>query len=286
MNKPIVRFYRNPQLKEIELRFSQYRQHAFTKHAHDTYSIGLIQQGKTQFVHQRETFLIGEGDIALINPGEAHACNPQPGSNLKYFMLYIDSQFLQNLAAQIDESAKNLLQFQKPVVHDPALYSEFELLFQGMLEGVEILEIESRLYAALSSLILIYSSGYNPYPQVHQQNAIVLGCDYLRHHLGENVSLHFLADLCGLSPYHFLRQFNDEIGFPPHTYQLQLRIQEARRRLAGGETSAQVAVELGFADQSHLIRTFKSMIGATPGQYQANAYKEINEEDRDFPSTR
>jgi AraC-like DNA-binding protein len=42
----------------------------------------------------------------------------------------------------------------------------------------------------------------------------------------------------------------------------------AKQLLARGMSIAQVAAEVGFADQSHLTRKFKSLVGATPRQYQ------------------
>ncbi len=272
MNPPEVHFYRNPNLKEIELRFSLYRQHAFEKHVHDTYSIGLIRHGQTRFLHEKSAFRIGEGDIALINPGEVHACNPQPDSQLMYYMLYIEAPFLQSLAAQMNGRPQNPLVFTRPVVQDRLLYEELERLFTAMLDGKSLLEVEGRLYDVLSRIVLAYTRSPAQPEYDNRPEALEKGSTYLRENLAENISLYNLAEHCGLSPYHFLRIFSEHFGLPPHSYQMQLRIQEARRRLAAGESGAQVAAALGFADQSHLIRKFKEGVGATPGQYQNNTY--------------
>jgi AraC-like DNA-binding protein len=82
------------------------------------------------------------------------------------------------------------------------------------------------------------------------------------------VSLQELASHAGLSPFHFLREFRKRYGSPPHTYQLQQRVNVAKRLLANGKPIADVATEVGFADQSHFTRKFKSFVGATPRQYQ------------------
>jgi AraC-like DNA-binding protein len=267
-----IRFYRNPHLKEVELRYSQYRQHAFEKHAHDTYSIGFIKSGQTHFLHTKSAYLLGEGDLALINPDEIHACNPQPDSELMYYMLYIQPDFLHNLFIQLRGQAQNPPFFTHPVIQHPPLYQELKALFQTMLEGADLLEIEDRLYSALYGVIFNYTDGNaQPEPQ-SLPTALAKGCDYLHAHLSENISLHTLAEYCNLSPFHFLRSFCEQYGLPPHAYHLQLRIQEARHRLANGENAAQVAVTLGFSDQSHLIRKFKELVGATPGQYQNNSF--------------
>ena len=54
----------------------------------------------------------------------------------------------------------------------------------------------------------------------------------------------------------------------PHAYQLNMHVNRARNRLQAGTALAQLAHELGFADQSHLQRVFKAHAGITPGRYR------------------
>jgi AraC-like DNA-binding protein len=92
--------------------------------------------------------------------------------------------------------------------------------------------------------------------------------EYLRAHFRDNVSLADLADLTTLRPTALLRRFKAWRGLPPHAFQNQLRVLAARTLLEQGLPAAQVAQEVGFADQSHFIRTFTPLVGATPGRYQ------------------
>jgi AraC-like DNA-binding protein len=65
-----------------------------------------------------------------------------------------------------------------------------------------------------------------------------------------------------------VRRFKSEVGLPPHTYQIALRLQLARRLIERGTRPADAAAEAGFTDQSHLHRHFRRM-GMTPGAYAA-----------------
>jgi AraC-like DNA-binding protein len=96
--------------------------------------------------------------------------------------------------------------------------------------------------------------------------------DYLADNLAENISLSELSSLTGFSAYHFLRIFRDTVGLPPHAYQTQLRINRAKKLLAGGKDIVQVAYDTGFTDQSHFSHKFKQMVGATPRQYKLAQY--------------
>lgn len=80
-----------------------------------------------------------------------------------------------------------------------------------------------------------------------------------------------LAELAGvacLSPYHFIRVFARHTGLTPHAWLMQLRARKARELLRQGAPIAQAAASAGFADQSHLNRTFKRLLGYTPGQFR------------------
>ena len=82
------------------------------------------------------------------------------------------------------------------------------------------------------------------------------------------MALQELSVRVGISPSHLNRRFGAEVGLPPHRYQLQLRIDAAKARLAAGVPIVQVAADLGFSDQSHFTRLFTRIVGATPAQYQ------------------
>jgi AraC-like DNA-binding protein len=93
---------------------------------------------------------------------------------------------------------------------------------------------------------------------------------YVDERLGESISLADLANLAGVSRFHFARQFRVSTGESPMEYRRRMRIERAKRILAQqSATIAEVAIRLGFADQSHFTRTFRRMVGVSPGHYVA-----------------
>src|SRR5438128_1505627 len=101
--------------------------------------------------------------------------------------------------------------------------------------------------------------------------AVSRAYDYLAEHYAENVSLDHLAALANLSPFHFSRLFSERFGMPPHAFQTQLRLLRARALLLEGCAIPHVAAQTGFADQSHLTRHFKRVVGVPPGRYQVGS---------------
>jgi AraC-like DNA-binding protein len=81
------------------------------------------------------------------------------------------------------------------------------------------------------------------------------------------VTLAELADAARLSRFELVRCFTAQVGLPPHAFQIDLRINEARGLLRAGEAPAAVAAACGFSDQAHLTRTFKRAVGTTPRRY-------------------
>jgi AraC-like DNA-binding protein len=92
--------------------------------------------------------------------------------------------------------------------------------------------------------------------------------DLLPERLADAPSLAELAALTGLSQFALLRAFRRETGMPPHAYLNQLRVRRARLLLDSGLTPADVAAQTGFADQAHMTRHFKRVVGVPPAAYQ------------------
>jgi AraC-like DNA-binding protein len=76
-----------------------------------------------------------------------------------------------------------------------------------------------------------------------------------------------LARTLGISRFALLRSFKRDFGVTPHAYLVRLRVDRARERLARGGELVEVAHQLGFADQAHMTRMFKRVVGLPPGAY-------------------
>jgi AraC-like DNA-binding protein len=94
--------------------------------------------------------------------------------------------------------------------------------------------------------------------------------ELLEDRLAEAVNLGELADAAGLSRFHLIRLFRRQFGVTPFAYQRNRRIERARATLRAGGSIADAVASGGFADQSHLGRTFRAVMGSTPGQYRSS----------------
>ncbi len=93
--------------------------------------------------------------------------------------------------------------------------------------------------------------------------------EYIQAHLAEPLSLEMLAEQIGFSQYHFTRLFRLSFGESPHQYVLRQRVGLAQHLLYHTDMPISiVALESGFAHQSHLTQAFKRYVGMTPRAFR------------------
>jgi AraC family transcriptional regulator len=99
--------------------------------------------------------------------------------------------------------------------------------------------------------------------------AVAEAVRFIQENYARDVSLNDIAESVHLSPFHVARLFKQALGVSPHQYLIQVRVNSARSLLSAGSgerSLAEVASAVGFADQSHLTRHFKRLLGVTPKQ--------------------
>jgi transcriptional regulator GlxA family with amidase domain len=100
--------------------------------------------------------------------------------------------------------------------------------------------------------------------------------NYVAEHLGERIATTDLADAAELSASHFARAFKVSLGLSPHGYVTEQRIARARALIFGTDLPlCEVALLCGFADQAHLSRLFRRLVGQSPAAWRrANAERD------------
>jgi AraC-like DNA-binding protein len=265
-----ARFWRDDDLGGLELRRSSYDAACFARHTHDSYSVAVVERGRTNAYLGGRDLAVGAGEVVLLHPDEVHACNPVSGSGWRYWMLHLDRDWFRALALEVAGCDHGPPRFGSPVVRDDSLACALVWLSHLVVRGASRLEKEAAARRTFGPLLTRHCSVRAEAGRVSAGRPVRLVQEYIDAHLAENTSLARLGRLAGLSPYHLLRVFKASTGLPPHAWRNQRRIQHARRLLSAGRPICQVALDVGFADQSHFSHRFRASVGTTPAGYRGH----------------
>ena len=142
---------------------------------------------------------------------------------------------------------------------------------------MEIDGLSSRLYAesmgsALAVHLLHRYSTHQPAIRAYSDGLsgrkLQQAIDYIQDHFNEDISLQAIATEVGMSRYYFSRLFKQSTGISPYQYLLKCCIERSKALLLQGRQKiTDIAIQVGFANQSQFGRHFKRFTGVTPKQF-------------------
>ncbi|MCB6184150.1 AraC family transcriptional regulator [Leeia sp. TBRC 13508] len=266
----VARLFRHPLLPETDLLSAHYVEHTFSPHWHDCYVVPVIQAGAQLYQYAREQHLAVFGSIGVINPGEVHTGMRAGDDGWTYRAFYPPVSYLQKIASDLAGKPVEPPWFPLKVIHDIPLAQELlkaHLLLEQQFP--DWLEVETRLYQAMSVLITRYS-GIAPVDETSKPIRHVAWMkEVLSSRLEDSLTLEQLAAETGLSAFHAARMFSQQVGMPPHAWRNHLRLNRSLGMLKQGQSISATAAALGFTDQSHFNRHFKRAFGVAPSHWKA-----------------
>lgn len=270
-----VEFWTDPQMPYVETRRACQSRICYKSHSHPTFSIGAVDCGISRFnSYFASEEQIQTGSVVIIPAEVEHACNPLENQAWSYQMMHLDAHWVAQLFSELVKDIEQLYPHHIPllkpqILTNPHIYQAFTQLNQLLFDPtISILFKQQQLIEVLSEILL-----------PNFEFTLLKQSDYFQKHLGamiddmnhskQMLSLEDLSQSLGISRYAIIRLFKNNFGLTPHAYQLNQKINIARKRLKSGEAIIQVAHDLGFTDQSHFHHVFKSHTGITPKQFQA-----------------
>lgn len=254
----------------IELFRAQFYKQNFARHTHDSFPLGIIEQGALSFYYRRNNLVAPAGTINLSFPGEIHDGHSASEIGWQYRMFYFDVSVLKFAYNELINRNGELPFFPNGIIEDRYLANQILSLHYAIEEQqLTKLESEEFILYLLINLILKYSDQKCQLRLLGQEIVpIQKAKEFIHAYAHEEISLTQIARIANLSPFHFSRVFQKESGLTPHAYLTQTRVQKARHLLPSNKPLVDIALESGFFDQSHLTRRFKQIYGITPHQYR------------------
>ncbi|MCY1395741.1 HTH-type transcriptional activator RhaR [compost metagenome] len=263
-----TRFWRADELGGVELLHARYIEQRFAPHVHEGYVFTVIERGAQRFRHRGGDHLAAAGGMVLINPDEVHTGSKAHDEGWLYRGFYPEIAQVTTVLDELNLGRGGLPSFSASVLRDAELTRTFATLHQLLDSGAAALQQQTCWREALLMLFRRHARIPEPAPAGKEPRAVAHARELLAARLVEPPSLEELAAAVNLSPFHFARVFRKATGLPPHAWLKQRRLEQARALLKDGCAPSSVAMQMGFADQSHLNRQFKQAYGVAPGEYR------------------
>ena len=206
---------------------------------------------------------VGAGDILVLFPGIWHDYHPSPETGWTERWVLINGDLVNQWCMY------DLLCVDNPVlsigVHDEIIDRFDRLLEIGRTSPPFTNQIQVGISIELLALILKYNQSRHT---LSKQSAPIIesAISFLAENWDQEIDFEAWSKKMGVGYRHFRRIFQEATGLPPHQYQLNLRLNHAKR-LLGSLPVSEVAARVGFTDPLYFSRLFKSKVGVAPTRW-------------------
>ncbi len=229
------------------------------RHTHKFASLSFVLAGNYLENLNRQSFLREHSTFIFHPPEESHAVDFQ--TNVRILNVKFDFQRLASIREHLtvlDESESCRTETINYL--GQRLYREFQSSDAFSALAIEGLILEILAEAARSKI----RAAEKNFPVWLAQTK-----DFLHANFAETFFLEDVAKIAGVHPVHLSRVFRQKFGCTIGEYVRRLRVEFAAERIsATAAPLSEIALAAGFADQSHLSKTFKSVFGLTPAKHR------------------
>lgn len=233
---------------------------SYPKHTHEEYIISANLKGVESVWVDNKNYVVPAGYVTVYNPmaiQSSQFCN----NGVEFISLHINAETIKKVAIENNIAHRNCY----PLLQQGALNNE--RIFRA-IQDCYLTARSSAEFKEESILWLLATLLEEDEPVTRRKrHSVNMAINNMKECLDGKIDLSSLASSVGLSKYHFVRVFRQEVGIAPVQFHMQLRLIEARRMIRDGIRPIDVMATLGFYDQSHFINTFRKVMAITPDLY-------------------
>jgi AraC-like DNA-binding protein len=240
---------------------------------HSAYSIALVTDGYFQYRTAQGSALMTPGSLLLGNEGACFECGHQHSRGDRCLAFHFSAEVFEAVVAAVP-GTKRLALAQARLPQVPSVFAVLAAA-QALREESggskeEFHELALRLAGAVCGTLNEERSVSRRPPTPRDERRVAAALRRIEAQQGARLSLDTLAAEAAVSPFHFLRVFEQVVGVTPGQYMLNTRLRHAAVRLRSSQDAiAAVALDCGFDDLSTFNRQFRRATGLPPGAYRA-----------------
>ncbi|WP_200944722.1 MULTISPECIES: AraC family transcriptional regulator [unclassified Aureimonas] len=271
MGKDRLRLWRDGGVfGKLELLSARCFRHRYPAHSHDEFVIAAFRRGAQRHQIVRHTGIAYAGTVMIIPPGAVHTGEAaERDGGWEYCAFYPEASVLERIADEWLGPGTGTLDFGRDVIFEDRVMTGHLLNAHRIAEmSPDPIERQCALFDAFGLLIRRYGQRTRePRTSPILDANIAPAIEFLREHFDRPLIVREIARVVDFSEFHFMRLFRAKTGLTVHAYLTQLRLQRAKDLLQQGTRPVDIAVDVGFCDQSHMIKRFRAHFGVTPGDF-------------------
>ncbi|XCP84652.1 AraC family transcriptional regulator [Roseburia hominis] len=250
-----------------------------TIHWHPEMEFTKITAGSAIYSVNLQEFNVSEGDFLFISPGLLHAARIYPRGSMSSETFVFHADLLGNSSADIctlryfSPLADGTLNLSPLISREHSFYQKTSQIFDRLCEvshekafGYE-LKVKALLFTLLHGLLTHETSRPADQPAAYSQR-LKLIFDYIHAHYAEDISVEKLAQLCCISPSHFMHFFKEKSGTSFSQYLTQYRLRQSALFLRQNMEIADAAFSCGFNNLPYYYKRFREYYHMTPREFQ------------------
>lgn len=234
--------------------------HGYELHRHDTYAIGRTLFGVQSFNYRGGRRHSLPGGTMVLHPDEIHDGEAGTEDGFQYRMIYIEPALIQKILG-----GTPLPFIPDGLSTDPRLFSATQPLLRSMEDPFETLEEDDALYDLAHTLAVVGEQRYKR--KAYDYQATERAREYILCCFDKNITLDELSLISGRDRWSLSRDFRVLFGTSPYRYVTMRRLEHCKRLMLSGKNLADISIDAGFSDQSHMTRQFISNFGFSPSRW-------------------
>lgn len=261
-------FWKHPCFHDVELLKASFIRHRYDVHTHATYVVGVITQGVEGMHVGRRWHVAPAGSIIVVNPEEPHDGEAGAEGGWSYRTCYPPVSLVREVMQELDRG--EIPGFARAVIADEELARRIVRAHE-FAEAEDPIDAEASFLLSLRDLILRHSDcrlGRSSPCRSASGKRLGMYREIIEAYLADRIDLALLAKSANVTRFQVVRDFKHVIGLTPGEYIRGRRVQRASDLIVRGLSLAEAASAAGFADQSHLSRTFRAIQGITPRMFK------------------
>jgi AraC family transcriptional regulator len=238
---------------------------------HDSVCIAAVTQGTFQYRSTLGAAMLAPGAVLLGNQGTCFECGHEHSIGDRCLSFHFAPEHLESIVAAVPGARRAAF----AVPRLPPLPALVPLLAAAEAarddgDAAELEELALRLTAAVAAAALIGAARAPRSPRPRDARRVTDALRRIEDEADASLTLADLAREAAMSPYHFLRTFQQVVGMTPHQFVLHTRLHRAAVRLRRSDDAVSaIAFDLGFNDLSTFNRRFRRVTGLSPSAYRA-----------------